>query len=383
MVIDLFGLTAEDVRAQFPKVYEHVLASVKPERDAKAGSKDGAAYARLWWLHGKPRSELRPALAGRSRYIATGETGKHRHFQFLEAAILPDNMLIAIASDDAFHLGVLSSRIHVVYALAAGGTLEDRPRYNKSRCFDPFPFPDCTEAQKTRIRALAEELDAHRKRAQATHKLGLTDIYNVLEKLRSASSDAGLTAGQAARPTAGPTMLTAKERAIHDAALVSTLKQLHDDLDRAVADAYGWPWPMTDAEILERVVALNAARAAEEATGLVRWLRPEYQKPLLAPAAQGTLALETGGKKSKPTTPANRKSKIGNRKLPKLAWPKTLAERVQAVETALTAAASPVTPDELAKRFLRAKPAEVKEILETLAALGRARPGDAKDTFVL
>jgi chromosome segregation and condensation protein ScpB len=52
------------------------------------------------------------------------------------------------------------------------------------------------------------------------------------------------------------------------------------------------------------------------------------------------------------------------------------------VETALTAAAEPVTPDDLTKRFLRAKPAEVKEILETLAVLGRARPGDEKGTFI-
>jgi hypothetical protein len=273
MVIDLFGLTAEQVHERFPKVYEYLLQTVKPERDAKASSTDGKAYARLWWIHGKPRTELRPALAGLPRYIATGETGKHRHFQFLDASILPDNMLIAIASADAFHLGVLSSRIHVVYSLAAGGTLEDRPRYNKSRCFDPFPFPDCTEKQKARIRALAEELDAHRKRAQSTHGLGLTDIYNVLEKVRAGSA------------------LTTKDKELHDAALVSTLKQLHDDLDAAVADAYGWTWPLTDAEILEKVVALNTARAAEEAKGHIRWLRPDYQKPLFAGTKQSQLGI--------------------------------------------------------------------------------------------
>ena len=89
----------------------------------------------------------------------------------------------------------------------------------------------------------------------------LTEMYNVLEKLR---------AGEA---------LNAKEKQIHDAGLVSVLRQLHDDLDAAVFAAYGWPPTLTDAEILERVVALNAERAKEEASGLVRWLRPDYQNP--------------------------------------------------------------------------------------------------------
>jgi hypothetical protein len=366
MVIDLFGLTAEEVRDRFPKVYEHVLRTVKTERDQNSR----ASYRKLWWIHGEPRRDLRPALAGLPRYIATFETGKHRFFQFLEAAVLPDNMLIAIASDDAFHLSVLSSRIHVVYALAAGGTLEDRPRYNKSRCFDPFPFPDCTEKQKGRIRKLAEELDTHRKRAQEEHGLGLTDIYNVLEKVR-----------------AGET-LTAKDKAVHEAAMVSTLREIHDELDRAVADAYGWPWPLSDEEILERVVALNAARAAEEANGTIRWLRPEYQQSRSQKSEAGSpqteLTLEAGKlpvESARSGRSDNRQSKSGSRKA-KTVWPAGLADRVRVIEAVLSAEEKPASAAELAKQFARARPADVAEILQTLVALGRARPGDAKGTFV-
>lgn len=357
MVIDLFGLTADQVRQRFPRVYDHVLKSVKPERDSKAHSKDGAAYARLWWLHGKPRSELRPALRGLSRYVATGETGKHRHFQFLASDVLPDNMLIAIASDDAFHLGVLSSRIHVVYALAAGGRLGvgNDPRYNKTRCFDPFPFPDCPEAQKAKIRDLAEALDTHRKRAQAEHGLGLTDIYNVLEKLRSGEE------------------LTAKDRKVHENAMVATLRQLHDHLDRAVADAYDWPWPLDDADILARVVALNAQRAAEEERGLIRWLRPDYQQALAGGrrpgTRQATLDLPDDQKIPPPTASKRPKAK-------KAAWPSTLAERIKAVDVVLAAAATPLSAAELAKMFTRAKADDIAEILGAMAALGRARRSD-------
>jgi hypothetical protein len=271
----------------------------------------------------------------------------------LDSSILPDDALIAVAVADAFFLGVLSSRIHVAYALAAGGTLEDRPRYNKSRCFDPFPFPACDAAAQQRIRQIAEELDAHRKRVQAQHPgLTLTGIYNVLEKLR---------AGEA---------LTEKEKQIHDAGLVSVLRQLHDELDAAVFAAYGWPASLTDAEILERVVALNAERAKEEAAGLIRWLRPDYQNPGGAQGQQTALSIPTLNPQP---------SALNRRRKP---WPKTMAERVQAVNGALAAAKQPVTAAELAKGFARVKAPEVSEILETLCTMGHARRGKAEGTFL-
>ena len=218
MVNDLFGLTAEEVRNRFPAVYQHVLDHVKPERDPN----NRATYRDNWWIHGEPRANFRPALRGLRRYIATVETSKHRFFVFLDASILPDNMLVSIASSDAFILGVLSSHIHVAWALAAGGRLGygNDPRYNKTRCFEPFPFPESSEPQRERIRFLGEQLDAHRKRRQETHPLlTMTEMYNVLEELRSGET------------------LSAASQTIHDHGLISVLRDLHDDLDRAVAEA--------------------------------------------------------------------------------------------------------------------------------------------------
>ena len=350
MVIDLFGVTVAEVREKFPAVYQLVLTRVKPERDTN----NRATYRDNWWIFGEPRRDFRPALAGISRYIATTETSKHRFFQFLDAEILPDNMVIAIALDDAFYLGILSSRIHVAFSLTAGGRLGvgNDPRYNKSRCFDPFPFPLCGDVEKERIRKLAEELDAHRKRVQAQHGLALTGLYNVLEKIRAGEK------------------LTDKEKIIHDAGLVSVLKQLHDDLDAAVFAAYGWPAILTDAEILERLVALNAERAAEEKRGIVHWLRPEYQAK-----GQAEMILPAGhdkpAKKAKPKNAAPARAA-------KSAWPKKMAERVQAVETALHHFGAAATTGDLAKLFKRAEPADVAEILETLVTLGRARKQGGK-----
>ncbi|WP_444679622.1 class I SAM-dependent DNA methyltransferase [Halomonas sp. E19] len=140
-VIDLFGLEAEEVRERFPELYQWVSERVKPERDAKAHTKDGAGYAKRWWQFGKPRQELRKVLVGLPRYIATVKTAKHRLFQFLDADILPESKLIAIAHDGASCHGVLSSRVHVSWATAAGSALGvgNDPTYVKTKSFEAFP----------------------------------------------------------------------------------------------------------------------------------------------------------------------------------------------------------------------------------------------------
>jgi hypothetical protein len=171
-------------------------------------------------------------------------------------------------------------------------------------------------------------------------------MYNVLEKLRS---------GEA---------LNAKDQKIHEQGLVSILLQLHNELDAAVAAAYGWPANLTEAAILENLVALNKERAAEEANGLIRWLRPEYQNP------QGTQ--QTGmnmitPETAKPTT-----------ELPE--WPKSLAEQAQAVQRMLQQFNHPISAADINRKFVEAKKAanasreqQIGHLLETICTLGLLR----------
>ena len=162
MVIDLFGLTAEQVRDRFPAVYQKILDRVKPERDQN----NRAVRRNNWWLFGETAPLFREYTAAISRYVATGETAKHRFFQFLGSTTRADNMLLAIGTDRADRLATLCSRLHVYWALATGGTLEDRPRYNKTKCFDPFPFPLTTSVS---LAELGERLDGFRKERLAAH----------------------------------------------------------------------------------------------------------------------------------------------------------------------------------------------------------------------
>jgi len=338
LVIDFFPRPQDECRREFPNLFQWVLTRVKPQRDQDPVEE----RRRNWWLFTRPVPPLREALRGIGRYVLIPRTAKRFTFQFRPSEAVPDTSVVAVAVDDPAVLGVLSSRIHQVWALRSGGTLEDRPRYQHQSTFLPFPFPVVTKPEEVRIRALAEELDAHRKQQQAAHPdLTITGMYNVLEKLRS---------GEA---------LTAKDKVIHEQGLVSVLKKLHDDLDAAVFDAYGWPHDLTDEQILERLVALNAERAAEEKRGLVRWLRPEFQNPSGAKAAtQERLAATDEPEEAAPQPAAA------------APWPKKLADQIGAIRDLVTKAPAAWSVEQVAGAFKGANRDDVEEVLDSLAALG-------------
>jgi hypothetical protein len=332
-LIDVDHLEESDLRRDFPTFYSHIFNHVKPERDEN--NEDSRRLQ--WWKFGRRNTELRGALAGCERFVVTTETAKHRFFIFLEPPQFPEGGLVVVANSDALCLGILSSKIHLVWMQRAKGALETRPRYNKQRCFDPFPFPsDVPEPVKARIRTEAEALDGLRKQVLAAHDdLTLTGLYNVLEALK---------AGRA---------LTDKERDIHDRGLVTLIRQHHDAIDSVVAEAYGWPANLSDEDILTRLVALNKTRAAEEAKGVIRWLRPEFQAPgAAAPQVNATLDLGDAPVAAPATI---------------IPWPKTLAEQVSAVAAILAAAPAAQHPRDIA-RFIQGTNAKgVTPVLDALA----------------
>lgn len=360
-VLDFFGMGQESLRSTFPAAYQFLLDRAKPEREHNRNR----IFRNLWWVIGHPRPIFRQFTSGLSSYIATIETSKHRFFTSLPKEDAPDSTLVTFGLDDNYHLGILSSRVHIVWSLAAGGRLGvgNDPRYNKTVCFETFPFPVMEIQQRTRIGDLAEQVNTHRNRQQIEHPgLTLTGMYNVLEKLRSGD------------------ILSTKEKTIHEQGLVSVLRELHDQLDRAVFEAYGWddladklvglpgattPLPdkpeaqaEAEEELLLRLVALNAQRAAEEARGQVRWLRPAYQNP--SEAAQAHQAeIEVAGEEAEATATTL---------AAKQTWPKNMREQVAAVRTALQA--QPMSVEAIASQFKRSPKVAVQAVLGALEELG-------------
>ncbi len=167
-------------------------------------------------------------------------------------------------------------------------------------------------------------------------------MYNILEKLRSGS------------------VLTTAEQKTHAQALGTVLKKHHDDLDLAVFEAYGWPPTLTDAEILDRLVKLNAERAAEEAKGQVRWLRPDYQ---LSMPGNGRVKKAEAKAVPLPEAPAEEE----------LAWSRDEVGKVASIMKALKGLGRVSTALEVAQLIKGAHRKQVERILEELAEQGLIR----------
>ena len=129
-----------------------------------------------------------------------------------------------------------------------------------------------------------------------------------------------------------------------------------------MCDAYGWPVTLTNEEILARLVALNAERAAEEAQGLIRWLRPEYQAPSEYGIRNTQYALI---REDSPLYEVSLETR------PLLPWPSRMAEQAQAVRAALVALGGPASATEVAAAFTAAPPSASQSCWRRWSRWGR------------
>jgi hypothetical protein len=307
-----------------------------------------------------------------------------------DSVTVPDAKIIAITHPDGVMLASLSSRIHTFWSedWAKLGVGNDS-NYNHSECFDLFPFPAFSElppALLTRLRELGERLDSFRKERLEQHSfLTTTSLYNVLERERELDNGCDVPP------------LNEKEKAIHDAGLISVLKEIHNDIDRATLEAYGWqdlipalvgkvgattPSPhktpeqeAAEEKLLVRLVALNLARTAEEKQGKVRWLRPDYQIPKLGHKVAGA---EIGEQMEADVTSPDIAAIA--------AWPADGLEQIRIVREILAKSPSPLAADVIAASFAGRNTPKRKDrvamVLETLVSTGAAQTTDAALYFI-
>lgn len=265
-VID-FGCDAiEEKAARFELPWKHVEIHVKPKR---AGNRR-KRLAEEWWIHGEARPGLRAALQGLSRFIVTPEVSKHRVFVWLDAVYLADHQTRAFPFDDDYHFGVLHSRVHEAWARAQGTQLREREsgfRYTPSTCFETFPFPKPTAAQKSAIAAAARELGELRDNWLSPPEWIKTEV------LTFPGSADGPWARYVKAGTVRYPRLVAKDAASAAELKKRTLTNLynerpawldlaHKKLDAAVHAAYGWLESITDDEMLGEILKLNIAAAS-------------------------------------------------------------------------------------------------------------------------
>jgi hypothetical protein len=310
-----------DVMSGYEKPFGWILEKVKPERDKNNETRTRDNF----WIHKRPGSDMRDAVAPLSRCLAVVRHAKHLIFSWLNPVILPDDGIYVFARSEDWFMGLMQSRMHRVWALNRGTFLEDRPRYTPTTCFETFPFPfaddlaEQPENLEARLNAakhyahitLREEAPPH---TPEEHRAAIASAAEDLNELRErwlnpsewteekilqfpGSADGPWSryiAPQTVDPETGVGKVVYPRLEPKDAKCAADLKKrtltklynerpawlalAHKKLDAAVAAAYGFPADLTDEQILEKLLALNLARADVEAK------TSETQKPRTARA---------------------------------------------------------------------------------------------------
>ena len=258
MFIVDFGVDrAESESSMYEAPFEHVVSHVKPKRIENRRE----AYAEKWWIHVEPRPAMRRALRKLPRFLVTLTVARHRTFSWVSHPTLPDHQLIVFARSDDFFFGIMHSRVHELWALNKGTQLEDRPRYTPSSTFETFPFPWALSFGE-------QALSAEQKRHHAAISVAAANLDQA--RARWLNPPELVTAEPDIVPNLPPRLVPKTDDSIPELKKRTLtklynekpawLRLLHEELDRLVLSAYGWPSTIADEEILESLLQLNHSR---------------------------------------------------------------------------------------------------------------------------
>lgn len=245
------------VAEDWPDLLGIVENRVKPDR---IGLKDKTLRER-WWRFARTRPELHSAIEGLARVLAISAVAQHASFGFLPTGMVYAHRLIIFPLESYSTFCALQSRLHEIWIRRFSSTLEDSLCYSPTDCFETFPFPRDWSINP-RLEAVGKQYYEFRAGLMQRNGEGLTKTYNRFHDPCENDPDIG------------------------------RLRQLHEEMDRAVLCEYGWDdisvrveflcdlnpeeastskrfwryrWPDdVHDEVLGRLIELNAERAQEE-----------------------------------------------------------------------------------------------------------------------
>ena len=314
-----FGSLPFESAVCYEKPFAYVKEFIQPAR-----SKNARQTNVEWWQYERPRVEMRKAMIGLKRFITTPGVSKHRICVWRTPETLCNQGTLVFARDDDYFFGIIQSHFHEVWALKQGTRLETRPRYTPTTCFETFPFPfaddlaeplDNLEAEldaakhykhivlreepppyrvsnaairnpkfeiethRAAIAAAAEELNEVRERWLNPPEWTVERVLEfpgsvdgpwsryVAPRTVDAKTGIGIVRYPRLEPKDAECAAKLKKRTLTNLynERPAWLDLAHQRLDAAVAAAYGWPADLSDEQILGKLLALNLARAEEEA----------------------------------------------------------------------------------------------------------------------
>lgn len=271
-IINSFDWTLERA-SEFEEPFRRVEQLVKPVRNED----NRKLYRERWWQYAEPRRKLTENLGHIHRCFVSARTTKHLNYSAAPSTYVFTDALYVLTTDRWDLYSVVQSTLHEVWARKYSGALETRLRYSPSDCFETFPFPEFIwQVPNSALADIGERYHEHRRTLMRQLWLGLTDIYNLFHTR-------DLTPELVAKVSK-----KSKEEAALGYRSLLKLRELHQELDESVRDAYGWQdlkldhdfyevetlpendrvrytiSPTARKEVLRRLLALNHDRAKAE-----------------------------------------------------------------------------------------------------------------------
>ena len=209
-VIDFTGKSEQEA-AQYDKCWAIVVERVKPQRLALASrNSSGQGRARLWWRFSREVKELYDLIRGRDKVLVIARVSRTGAFVYVSPQQVLNEKLIVFVIPDAWAFPVLQSSLHLAWCWTYSSTLKGDLNYSQTDCFETFPFPKLTGGQRAPLGHCGDCYHETRRRIMLSREEGLTKTYNRFHDPDETATD------------------------------IQELRDLHVQMDEAVAAAYGW-----------------------------------------------------------------------------------------------------------------------------------------------
>jgi hypothetical protein len=204
-IIDFFDRDLQECEEQWPQLVQIVREKVKPQRDTQKRD----AIRERWWQYADKRPGLYAAIQNLDKVLVTPIVTKYLTFLFLPTRMVYSHKVQVFATDRNAFFCVLQSACHDLWARFLSSTLGETLNYSGSDCFETFPFPVAFETNDI-LERVGKECYEQRARVMVDLNTGPTMLYNRFHDPDETSEG------------------------------ILRVRELHDDVDRAVLDAYGW-----------------------------------------------------------------------------------------------------------------------------------------------
>jgi hypothetical protein len=251
-VINFFDWPIERAM-EYPDCLRIIEDKVKPERTR---TKEGGEFVlrkplpQKWWIYADKRPELYSTISDMTRMLVRSRVSNLNSWAFVPCDLVTSDATVVVADESFGWFVLMQNSFQSSWIVEYASSMRTDVRYTPTDCFETFPFPAKLSPS---LEQIGERYYSHRRKIMLDREEGLTKTYNRFHDPDDTADD------------------------------IAKLRQLHVEMDQAVAVAYGWTdldlghgfhetrqgvrYTISEParrEVLARLLKLNHERYAEE-----------------------------------------------------------------------------------------------------------------------